>query len=112
MTESFGTRVIRLIRAIPRGKVATYGQVAALAGSPRAAIIVGQILRYQTERSQLPWQRVVGKGGRITIVNMEFPAVIQAELLRQEGVEVTENNGQFVADLTSSLWLGPGENSN
>lgn len=109
MTESFSTRVVRLIRAIPRGKVATYGQIAALAGSPRSAIIVGQILRHQTESAQLPWQRVIGKGGRITIVNMEFPAAIQAELLKQEGLKVTEEKGGFIVSLEGALWNGTNE---
>jgi len=62
---SFKEQVIKKIKLIPTGKVATYGQVAALAGSPRAALMVGRILRYSSDVEQLPWQRVINSKGRI-----------------------------------------------
>lgn len=102
--SNFHTRVIESIRQIPVGKVATYGQIAGMAGSPRAAIIVGQILRQHTQTHSLPWQRVINRQGRISIVNIEFPAEIQAELLRNEGVTVTEQNGSFTIDLARFQW--------
>ncbi len=104
--SAFHGRAIDAIRRIPRGTVATYGQIAGLAGSPRAAIIIGEILRRQTQSADLPWQRVINKEGRISIVNMQFPAALQAELLRSEGVDVREVNGAYHVDLTRFLWNG------
>lgn len=102
--ESFHERVIDCIRQIPAGRVATYGQIAGMAGSPRAAIIVGQLLRQHTQTHNLPWQRVINREGRISIVNIEFPAELQAELLRNEGITVTEQNGSFLVDLARFQW--------
>lgn len=102
--SGFNQRVVAEILRIPKGKVATYGQIAGLAGSPRAAIIVGQILRHQTDSAQLPWQRVVNRDGRISIVNMAFPANLQAELLRDEGVEVIERDSNYFIDLNRFQW--------
>ncbi|MEX1052035.1 MAG: MGMT family protein [Patescibacteria group bacterium] len=99
---TFEQRVIQAVRNIPQGRVATYGQVAALASSPRAARTVGVILRRSAE--VLPWQRVINREGRISISNIEFPAEIQAELLRQEGVAVDEKDGQYFIDLRRYLW--------
>lgn len=102
--SGFNQRVVAEILRIPKGKVATYGQIAGLAGSPRAAIIVGQILRHQTDSAQLPWQRVINRDGRISIVNMAFPANLQAELLRAEGVEVIERDSNYFIDLNRFQW--------
>lgn len=101
---SFHEQALIWIRRIPVGKVATYGQIAALGGSPRSAIIVGEILRRQTDSADLPWQRVVNREGRISIINIEFPASLQAELLRAEGVEVTERDNTFYVDLRRFQW--------
>jgi methylated-DNA-protein-cysteine methyltransferase-like protein len=96
------------IRAIPKGRVATYGQIAALAGSPRSAIAVGQILHNQTERYDLPWQRVINSRGEISTTCLEHPAQLQAALLRQDGVLVTERGGVFYIDLIKYRWLANG----
>lgn len=58
---TFKEEVISIVRTIPKGRLMTYGQIAALAGSPRAARIVGGIAHFGN--SSLPWQRVVSKGG-------------------------------------------------
>jgi len=100
----FKEQVINLIKQIPRGRVATYGQIAALAGSPRAALMVGRILRYSSGTEQLPWQRVVNSKGRISIVNMDYPAELQAKLLEKDGVSVQEINRTFSVDLSRYLW--------
>ncbi|MEX1123711.1 MAG: MGMT family protein [Patescibacteria group bacterium] len=99
---TFEQRVCSIIKKIPEGKVATYGQVAALAGSPRAARSVGMILRHQD--NDLPWQRVINRRGRISILNLSYPAVIQAELLRQEGIRVEQRSGEYFVDLRVFLW--------
>ena len=69
------------IRKIPRGRVSTYGAIAAAAGYPRCARHVGRVLH---EISGLPWQRVLGSGGRISLRG-EF-AMEQRFLLESEGV--------------------------
>jgi methylated-DNA-protein-cysteine methyltransferase related protein len=80
--------VIAVIRSIPHGKVATYGQVAALAGDPRGARQVARILHSCSATYKLPWQRVLGAGGRITLPRgAGFEE--QALRLEVEGVMVT-----------------------
>ncbi len=102
---AFGERVVRIIKEIPYGRVMSYGQVAAIAGTPRAAIIVGQILKNGTIKYDLPWQRVINSKGFISIVNMQFPPELQAELLKTEGIEVKKFDGQFWVDLQKYGWL-------
>ena len=99
---SFVEQVIEQIGRIPKGKVATYGQIAALAGSPRAARTVGWILARSGQ--SLPWQRVVGSKGRITIMNIEYPAELQADLLKKEGVVIEKRSGSFFVNLERYLW--------
>lgn len=67
MTESFTQTVVRIIKRIPRGKVSSYGQIAAMAGSPRAARQVVRILHTQSEKENLPWQRVINSQGKISL---------------------------------------------
>ena len=64
-SEARDAAIRRAIRSIPRGKVATYGQVAAAAGYPLYHRLVVRILR--SEGDALPWQRVLGAGGRIKL---------------------------------------------
>jgi methylated-DNA-protein-cysteine methyltransferase-like protein len=60
----FEERIQERIRAIPRGKVATYGQIAALAGNPRGARQVARVLHSCSAAARLPWHRVInGRGG-------------------------------------------------
>ena len=60
-------RVWQVVSMIPKGKVATYGQVAALAGMPAHARFVGAVLRRLPSNTKLPWQRVVNAGLRISL---------------------------------------------
>lgn len=99
---TFEGRVIDWVIRIPTGRVATYGQIAALAGSPRAALMVGRILRARA--GKLPWQRVISSTGRISIVNMNHPAEQQASLLRGEGIAVEERGQEFFVELKKYLW--------
>jgi methylated-DNA-protein-cysteine methyltransferase-like protein len=79
--------VYAAVRAIPRGRVATYGQVAAMVGVPRGARAVGWALRALPAgaRPAVPWHRVVGAGGRISPRAGPGPEV-QRRRLRAEGV--------------------------
>jgi len=79
-------RVYAVVRRIPRGRVATYGQVALLVGVPRGARAVGWALSGIGERSaDVPWHRVVGSGGRISL-DGRHSGLVQRRRLRQEGV--------------------------
>src|SRR4051812_39163630 len=89
----FRTGVIEYIRKVPRGKVVSYGQVAAAAGSPRAARQVGGILRgADVEKEQLPWWRVINSQGVISIKgSWTATKELQAKLLKSEGVVIDQN---------------------
>lgn len=97
--------VYRVVRKIPRGKVATYGQVAAILGQPRGARAVGMALGAlrDVDADTVPWQRVVGAAGRCTHRD-GFAAGIQQEMLEAEGVEF-DRRGYL--DLAKVRWKGP-----
>ena len=84
-------RIYKVVRKIPKGSVATYGQVAELAGIPGGARVAGAAMKTSSPADQLPWQRVIGKAsklrGRIAIHD-PVGAAIQRNLLEQEGVTV------------------------
>ena len=83
----FFERVYDVVAEIPRGKVATYGQVAALLGLPRGARAVGWALRAlpASRHNTVPWHRVIGAGGRISPRAGSGP-LVQRRRLRSEGV--------------------------
>ena len=84
-------KIYAVIKRIPPGKVATYGQVAALAGLPRRARLVGQALRTTPEGLELPWQRVINAGGRISERGgIGWEEGLQRHLLEEEGVVFDE----------------------
>ncbi|MFD1953240.1 MGMT family protein [Paenibacillus thailandensis] len=85
--QPFTERVIGIIRSIPEGKVMTYGQVAAHAGSPRAARQVVRILHAMSAAHKLPWHRVVNARGEIAIRDGDSRTQ-QMLYLSGEGVEV------------------------
>ena len=88
---------------IPRGKVATYGQIAMLAGNPRWARAVGYALHANPEPGVIPCHRVLNRFGKTAPAFAFGGADKQAELLRAEGVEVSVDG--FV-DLDRFLWDG------
>jgi alkylated DNA nucleotide flippase Atl1/3-methyladenine DNA glycosylase AlkD len=82
-------RIYAVIERIPEGKVATYGQVAALAGLPRRARMVGAALRSSPPDRPLPWQRVVNAQGTISRRGgLGVEEGYQRHLLEEEGVEL------------------------
>jgi methylated-DNA-protein-cysteine methyltransferase-like protein len=109
MTINFYEQVYAVVRRIPRGKVSSYGRIAAMLGHPQAARAVGYALNALRDKKDdpayqnIPWQRVVNSQGRISIVNRDNSANYQAELLRQEGVEVSE---ALKINLDVYLWEG------
>ena len=82
----FYRRVYRMVRHIPKGRVATYGVVARLAGRPGAARTVGWALSALPADSDVPWWRVVNAAGRISLSALEHTSVVQRALLLREGV--------------------------
>ena len=95
----FTKRVYDLVAQIPRGKVMTYGQIAALCGAAWAAWEVGQIAH--TGPSDLPWQRVVNKQGGLAAGWPGGGKAAHAEVLRAEGVAVSDD---FIVDIGTLLW--------
>jgi methylated-DNA-protein-cysteine methyltransferase-like protein len=97
----FTVRAIQTIRSIPKGKVATYGQVAAVAGSPLAARQVVRVLHSLSRAARLPWQRVINSRGSISLPRgAGFEK--QKALLESEGVAVRED-GRI--DMKRHLWV-------
>jgi len=88
MATKFTDDVINIIAGIPRGRVMSYGAIAALAGSPRAARHVVRILHSSTAKHDLPWHRVVNSKGEIAFKNAKAFAE-QKSLLEAEGVEIS-----------------------
>jgi methylated-DNA-protein-cysteine methyltransferase related protein len=80
-------RIYSVVKKIPRGKVATYGQVATLAGMPRHARQVGYALHTLAEDSGVPWQRVINAQGEISRRTWSENHLLQRILLEDEGVE-------------------------
>jgi methylated-DNA-protein-cysteine methyltransferase-like protein len=85
--EPFTKRVIEVIKCIPSGCVMTYGQIAAEAGSPRAARQVVRILHSSSKAHQLPWHRVVNAQGEVAIKE-DASRFLQIHSLEEEGVEL------------------------
>ena len=83
--QPFTAEVVRVLKDIPKGYVVSYGQVARMAGSPRAARQVVRILHTMSEKHGLPWHRVVNIRGEIAVPNEESRE-LQRMLLKNEGV--------------------------
>ena len=97
----FVQRVLTVVRRIPVGRVATYGDVAALAGQPRAARAVGNIMR-DCRRPDVPCHRVIAAGGRLG--GYGGSEALKRALLAAEGVVVS---GSRVRELDRVTWNPP-----
>ena len=101
--KHFYEQVYELVRHVPAGTVVTYGQVAAMLGSPQSARAVGYALRYLPRGTDVPWQRVINHKGEIS---PRFPTespLIQRALLESEGVVFDDNDR---VDLKRFRWPG------
>lgn len=87
----FKDLVILTVRMIPKGKIANYGQIAAMIGSPRAALQVGYVLHEYGDDGQTPWWRVVNSKGFISTKCEEHTKFMQKDLLEADGVVVDKN---------------------
>jgi len=83
----FYHRIYKVVRHIPKGRVATYGLVARLAGRPGAARTVGWALSALPEDADVPWWRVLNAAGRISLSGAHHASVLQRALLLREGVK-------------------------
>lgn len=83
-------KIWNTVQRVPYGRVATYGQIAALAGHPRHARLVGYALHRLPEKSKVPWHRVINAKGEISL---RAPSIVSGEevfqrwLLEREGVD-------------------------
>lgn len=100
MKDSFTNTVRAVVAAVPKGKVATYGQVAALAGKPRAARAVGMIMSKNKDTKTVPCHRVVGSTGALTGYAYGNGTQSKKLMLEREGVKFF---GEKV-DLLTSQW--------
>lgn len=104
----FRAAVYEVTALIPRGRVASYSQVATYVVSPRHARAVGTALRELPPDlvQTIPWQRVINAQGRISFRGDVKRPVEQERLLREEGVEFSEAG---IVDWKRFRWAGPGE---
>lgn len=97
----FRQKVYEVVKQIPKGKVATYGQVAALAGNPKAARAVGNYMRQNPDQRTIPCHRVVGAGG--ALIGFSFGMVEdKKKLLEEEEVLFIKKSDKV--DLKRSGW--------
>jgi methylated-DNA-protein-cysteine methyltransferase related protein len=97
--KAFSEAIYGYVAMIPKGRVMTYGQLAALVGHPRAARLVGGVAHYGPEN--LPWHRVVNKQGGLASGYTWGGREGHAQRLREEGVEVSED---YTINIDSLLW--------
>ncbi|PIY70627.1 cysteine methyltransferase [Candidatus Roizmanbacteria bacterium CG_4_10_14_0_8_um_filter_36_36] len=102
MESSFKEKIYKLTKQIPKGKVVTYAQLARLAGSPKAARVVGLLMRNNPYAPQVPCHRVVGVDGSLVGYSAGKGTSSKREVLKKEGVKF---KGPKV-DLSASLWNG------
>lgn len=82
--------IYEAVRKVPHGKVATYGQIAAMCGNPRLARVVGYALHKNPEPGVIPCHRIVNREGRVSPAFAFGGENVQISLLRAEGVEVSD----------------------
>jgi methylated-DNA-protein-cysteine methyltransferase related protein len=105
--KQFRDRVYEVVRHIPKGRVMSYGQIAALCGNPRAARIVGGVAHWGDP--DLPWQRVVMKDGSLA-TGYPGGTAGHAQALRVEGVEISDDFK--VINMAEHLWRPAHPNQN
>ncbi len=96
----FQERVVNIVRAIPHGRVLTYGQVSLMAGVPRGARQVGRILYRLGPLAKVPWQRVINRYGGLSTFKIGTGS-LQQQLLTDEGVRFRRDG---TIDLDKYRW--------
>ena len=87
-------RIYEVVKGIPKGKAATYGQVARLAGNPHWARVVGYALHSNPDPDTIPCHRVVNKDGRVAAAFVFGGGAVQRQLLESEGI-IFEPDGRI-----------------
>lgn len=100
MSTYFHEMAIKVLKRLPKGRVATYGQIAALCGSPRAARQIVRILHSSSSKEKLPWHRVINRKGNISLKPGEGYEE-QKAILISEGIIFDKNDS---IDLNIYLW--------
>lgn len=100
-TDSLFELIYSAVEKIPRGKVATYGMIAAMTGNPRRSRVVGFALHVNPRPGIVPCHRVVNRFGGMAPAFAFGGAEVQREMLEREGVEFDENGN---VDLEKYLW--------
>lgn len=100
MQDNFKSRVYKIIRKIPIGKVATYSQIASLADHPKAARVIGQFMKHNPDIPATPCHRVIGSDGSLTGYSGNGGIKAKRQLLLREGVTFHNNK----INLKVSLW--------
>ena len=100
MEKNTFERIYEIVRMIPYGKVATYGQIAALAGNPRLSRVVGYALHVNPDPESIPCYRVVNRLGEVSKAFAFGGENRQIALLQAEGVSVTDGR----VDMQKHLW--------
>ena len=90
VTDSPTKRIYEAVKRIPKGRVATYGQVAKMAGNERMSRAVGNALHKNPDPAHIPCFRVVNSKGELAGAFAFGGANVQADLLREDGVEVVD----------------------
>lgn len=103
-TENFFQKVYDVVQRIPCGKVASYGQVAALCGSPRSSRAVGFALHVNPLPGVIPCHRVVNREGRLAPAFAFGGPRTQGDLLKNEGIVVLERDGFYYVDIEKYRW--------
>lgn len=94
---SFRDKIYHLARQIPKGKVATYGQLAEMAGSPGAARAVGMCMKTNPDAPRTPCHRVVAANGKLTGYSAGEGIKTKKQMLLDEGVKFTGDKVNLVA---------------
>jgi methylated-DNA-protein-cysteine methyltransferase related protein len=107
LDDAFNEAVYAVTRLIPKGTVATYGQVATYVISPRYSRAVGRALKNldRARAKTVPWHRVLNAGGRVSARGEVERPVVQARLLKKEGIRFSPSGK---VDLRVFGWHGPG----
>jgi methylated-DNA-protein-cysteine methyltransferase-like protein len=102
-SDELAQQILAVVDLIPQGQVASYGQVARLAGLPQHARLVGYVLKHLDAGTDLPWHRVINSQGKISLGKLDDDrANVQQQKLLAEGVAVIAGK----IDLKKYQWKG------
>lgn len=96
-------RIYEQVKRIPKGRVATYGQIALYAGNPRWARVVGYALHVNPDPDIIPCYRVVNREGRVSEAFAFGGENMQILMLRSDGVDVSDDG---IVDIDKYIWNG------